>query len=188
MRKRLSAFLGVLALVAFSVACAESDPAITTKVKTKIATDRTITSASKIEVSSHNKVVTLTGMAETPEAKERAVALARGTEGVVDVVDNLTVAPATAQAPPSGLGEKVSEAAGQAAEAVDDAAITTAVKAKLLADGQVSGTKIDVDTKSGVVTLKGTVKSEQEKEKAIQIARDTRGVQRVEDQLTVRTS
>jgi len=39
-----------------------------------------------------------------------------------------------------------------------------------------------------VVTLKGTVSSEQEKDKALQIARNTKGVQRVEDQLMVRSS
>jgi len=189
MRKRLSAILGVLAVAALAVACGESDTAITAKVKTKITTDRSITSASNIDVSTQKKVVTLSGTAENGVAKERAVALARGTEGVVDVVDNLSLAPETAQAsPPSGIGEKVSEAAGAVGQVVDDAAITTEVKAKLLADSKVSGTKINVDTKEGVVTLKGTVKNEEEKVKAIQIARDTQGVQRVEDQLTVQSS
>src|SRR5262249_13516041 len=130
---------------------------------------------------------------------------ARGTEGVTNVIDNLSVAPATASNaaggnppegnPPaegamgaSGSTNPVSEAAGKVAEKVDDVAITSAVKAKLIGDSEVSARKIDVDTKDGVVTLKGTVSSEQEKDKALQIARNTRGVQRVEDQLTVRAS
>jgi osmotically-inducible protein OsmY len=188
MKKRLRIYLGALAVAAFALACGESDPAITTKVKTRISTDRSITTASDIHVSTQGKVVTLTGSAESPQAKERAVALARGTEGVVDVVDNLTLSPAVATAAGNGLGEKISEQGEKIGEAIDDATITTAVKAKLLADGQVPGTKIDVDTKAGVVTLSGTVKNEQEKEKAIQIARETRGVQRVEVQLMVRSS
>jgi osmotically-inducible protein OsmY len=195
MRKRLFAILGILAVAALAVACGESDATITTKVKTKIATDRSITSASQIEVSTQRKVVTLAGTAENGVARERAVALARGTEGVVDVIDNLRVTPqaqAQAQAtqvnPATGVGEKISEATGEIAGTVDDVAITTAVKTKLLADTKVSGTKIDVDTKGGVVTLTGTVKSEAEKVKAIQIARDTKGVQRVEDQLMVHAS
>ena len=71
---------------------------------------------------------------------------------------------------------------------MDDAAITTAVRAKLAADGKVPAESIDVDTKAGVVTLKGTVKSEQEKQEVLQVARDTQGVVKVEDLLTVKVS
>ena len=37
------------------------------------------------------KVVTLSGTVDTPAVKERAVAVARGTDGVADVVDQITV-------------------------------------------------------------------------------------------------
>lgn len=185
MRKRLSAILAVLAFAALTAACGESDAGITTRIKAKISADRAITNTDQIEVSTQHKVVTLSGKTDSEAAKERAILLARGSEGVTSVVDNLTVAPSASN---EGVGGAISEAAGKVAEAVDDAAITTAVKAKLIGDSQVSGTKIDVDTKDGIVTLKGTVKSDEEKSKAIQIARDTKGVQRVEDQLTVRSS
>ena len=185
MRKRLSTILAVLASAALAVACGESDAGISTRVKAKISADRAITNTDQIEVSTQHKVVTLSGKTDSEAAKERAILLARGSEGVTSVVDNLTVAPSASS---GGVGGALSEAAGKVAEAVDDAAITTAVKAKLIGDSQVSGTKIDVDTKDGIVTLKGTVKSDEEKSKAIQIARDTKGVQRVEDQLTVRSS
>jgi hyperosmotically inducible protein len=186
MRKRLSTILAVLAFAALAVACGESDAGITTRIKAKISADRAITNTDQIEVSTHGKVVTLSGKTDSEASKERAILLAPGSEGVTNVVDNLTVAPASASS--GGVGGALSEAAGKVAEAVDDAAITTAVKAKLIGDRQVSGTKIDVDTKDGIVTLKGTVKSDEEKSKAIQIARDTKGVQRVEEQLTVRAS
>ena len=75
-----------------------------------------------------------------------------------------------------------------ASAGMDDAAITTAVRAKLAADGKVPAESIDVDTKAGVVTLKGTVKSEQEKQEVLQVARDTQGVVKVEDLLTVKVS
>ena len=206
MRKRLGILFAIAAAAAIAVACGASDAAITTRVKAKIMADRTITNSDQIDVTTQDKVVTLSGTADSATSKERAVTLARGTEGVTNVIDNLTVAGAAASNmsgnPPaeggnpspegapaaSGSTNPVSEAAGQVAEKVDDVAITSAVKAKLIGDSQVSAGKIDVDTKDGVVTLKGTVSSAQEKDKALQIARNTKGVQRVEDQLTVRSS
>jgi hyperosmotically inducible periplasmic protein len=207
MRKRLGILFAIAAAAAIMVACGASDAGITTKVKAKITADRAITNSDQIDVTTQDKVVTLSGTADSMASKERAVTLARGTEGVTNVIDNLTVAGAATASnmagnPPaeggnpsaegapaaSGSTNPVSEAAGQVAEKVDDVAITSAVKAKLIGDSQVSAGKIDVDTKDGVVTLKGTVSSEQEKDKALQIARNTKGVQRVEDQLTVRSS
>jgi len=206
MRKRLGILCAVLAAAAIAIACGASDTGITTKVKAKIAADRTITNSDQISVTTQDKVVTLSGTADSDASKERAVTIARGTEGVTNVIDNMTVAGAMASNmagnPPaegsnpsaegapaaSGSTNPVSEAAGKVAEKVDDVAITSAVKAKLIGDSQVAARKIDVDTKDGVVTLTGTVSSQQEKDKAIQIARATKGVQRVEDQLTVRSS
>jgi hyperosmotically inducible protein len=66
-----------------------------------------------------------------------------------------------------------------------DAGITTAVKTKMLADNDVSGLKIDVDTKDAVVTLTGNVTSAAEKRKAVEIARETKGVKSVKDQLKI---
>jgi len=179
MRKRLFGLLSVLVCAALAMACAESDADITEKIKSEISTDRTITNASNIDVSTHGHVVTLSGTAESPIAKERALTLARATDGVKRVVDNLTVAPAA----PAAAATQAPASAG-----MDDAAITTAVRAKLAADGKVPADSIDVDTKAGVVTLKGTVKSEQEKQEVLQVARDTQGVVKVEDLLTVKAS
>jgi hyperosmotically inducible periplasmic protein len=62
---------------------------------------------------------------------------------------------------------------------VDDAAITTKVKAKLAADGDINPFNIDVDTNEGVVTLQGRVAKEEARTKAEQLARETEGVRRV---------
>jgi hyperosmotically inducible protein len=69
---------------------------------------------------------------------------------------------------------------------VTDASITSAVKARLLADPDVSGLRIDVDTKNQVVTLKGTLKTQAEKAKAIQIARNVDTIKDVTDRLTIK--
>lgn len=62
---------------------------------------------------------------------------------------------------------------------IDDATITTTVKAKLAADGDINPFNIDVDTNEGVVTLQGRVEKEEARTKAEQHARGTDGVKRV---------
>src|SRR5438034_687275 len=60
------------------------------------------------------------------------------------------------------------------------------VKSKLLADSDVSGLRIDVDTRERIVTLTGSVGSAAEKARAIELAGKTDNVIRVEDRLTLR--
>jgi hyperosmotically inducible protein len=81
--------------------------------------------------------------------------------------------------------KKAGDATERSGEVLTDAAITTAVKSKFLADSDVSGMKIDVDTNNGVVTLHGTVPSAAEKRRAVQIAKETDGVKSVKDNLKV---
>jgi hyperosmotically inducible protein len=68
---------------------------------------------------------------------------------------------------------------------VDDAWITTKVKADLVKDKSTKAHEITVNTKSGVVVLTGTVASTAEKQKAEKDARSVKGVVDVENQLTV---
>jgi osmotically-inducible protein OsmY len=195
-----------------AVACGQSDPGITTAVKAKFAADDTV-KAYQIDVDTADRVVTLSGAVETATAKEHAVMLARQTDGVRDVVDQLTVSPGAAattgdltnEGREAGreVREEANEAFGAAKEAtrdartkagdaadrtqaiVSDGAITTAVKAKLLADTAVSGLKIDVDTRAGVVTLNGTVNTRAEADRGMMLARETDGVKQVVNNLKV---
>jgi len=67
------------------------DSAITTKIKSKLATEH-ITSVGRIHVDTDkNGVVVLSGSARTPEAIARAVEIAKSTEGVRDVKNMLIV-------------------------------------------------------------------------------------------------
>lgn len=81
--------------------------------------------------------------------------------------------------------DKTKAAAEKTGEFITDAAITTAVKTKLLADTKTPGLKIDVDTKDGVVTLKGAVPTKAAEDKAVADARNTKGVKRVVNNLKV---
>ena len=88
----MKGFLGAVSAVvlAFTVACSQSDAGITTAVKSKLAADDMV-KAYKVDVDTANKVVTLSGVVETAAQRDRAVTLARNTEGVGDVIDQLRV-------------------------------------------------------------------------------------------------
>ncbi|HYU31599.1 MAG TPA: BON domain-containing protein [Thermoanaerobaculia bacterium] len=59
---------------------------------------------------------------------------------------------------------------------LDDAAVTTRVKARLVADPDVNAFHVDVDTVDGRVTLNGKVASEHQRQEAEELASRTQGV------------
>ena len=214
MYQRFAILLSAGAL-AVTVACSQTDAGITSAVKSKMAADDTV-KASEINVDTHNHVVTLNGTVGSQAEKERAVTIARNTNGVNSVVDDLRVGPvatsgsldrdrdadhdrdyseSATQTARDTKGKtedtahdakvKTEHAAEKTGEVVTDAAITSAVKTKFLAEPGVPGTSINVDTNNHVVTLTGTVKSKAESQKAVAIARDTKGVKRVVNHLKV---
>jgi osmotically-inducible protein OsmY len=90
----------------------------------------------------------------------------------------------TADAVGTGATKTV-HATEKAGDVVSDAAITAEVKTKLLGDGKTPGLKIDVDTDNGVVTLSGDVPDATAHTTALRLARDSKGVKRVVDKITV---
>lgn len=71
-------------------------------------------------------------------------------------------------------------------EVTDDVTILTLLKTRLLRDPDVRGLRIDVDVNKGVVTLSGRVRSEAERQRAVQIAKEIGSVARVVDDLVIR--
>jgi len=69
---------------------------------------------------------------------------------------------------------------------VDDAALTTRVKAKFAADPTVSAMAISVETLKGTVQLSGFAKSAQVKAMAEKLARETSGVVAVRNDIAIR--
>jgi hyperosmotically inducible protein len=67
---------------------------------------------------------------------------------------------------------------------IDDATVTAKVKAALMAESGVDGTRINVDTTAGKVVLKGEVPSKTMIERAMQVARGIEGVRDIDNQLT----
>ena len=73
-------------------------------------------------------------------------------------------------------------------EYIDDTSITTRVKAALLADPDVKGTAINVETYRGVVQLSGFVDSSHEIDQAARKASEVKGVNSVQNDLRVKPS
>jgi len=69
---------------------------------------------------------------------------------------------------------------------INDTAITSIIKSKLLGDSRTRGLKIKVATDHGVVTLTGTVVSKAEKLAASQIASQTTNVVSVKNNLIIK--
>jgi hyperosmotically inducible protein len=84
------------------------------------------------------------------------------------------------------VGETTAQAANQAKEAVADGTLTAKIKSKMALDDLVKASAIDVDTRDGVVTLSGSVGTAAERQRAVQLARETAGVRTVHDRLEVR--
>lgn len=71
-------------------------------------------------------------------------------------------------------------------EFVDDAAITTAIKARFVDSREVAATSISVETFKGTVLLSGFAKDATERSSAERIARETKGVVSVRNEILVR--
>lgn len=71
-------------------------------------------------------------------------------------------------------------------EYIDDALITTKVKAALAADPDVKATEVKVETFKGMVQLSGFVSSRESVQKAIDLSRGVAGVRGVKNDMVVK--
>lgn len=135
------------------------DTTIETKIVTTVA--GRYGDAVHFNVTSYNGIVLLTG--EVPDAAVRSdiYALARGTERVRAVHDELVIGP------PTDLSART-----------NDSYITSKVKSRFLESDKFSATQVKVVTERSVVYLMGIV-SKSEADAAAQIASTTSGVARV---------
>lgn len=146
------------------------DSTITARVKAALIDDKSIRSAG-ISVKTENKVVTLSGSVDSTAQKEQALSVAKNVKGVTMVNDKLSVSE-----------EQSASLKGYAG----DTAITSQIKAKLLADDMVPSRNITVETSDGVVQLSGSVESRQQADRAADIAKAVSGVKSVENNLSVK--
>jgi hyperosmotically inducible protein len=163
--------VGLLALVG----CASSmvpegtrdkDSGVTSVIEASLESNDKV-KARQVEVQTRERVVYLTGVVDTEEARREAGRVAWRTEGVDGVVNELTV------------GERT------VGSWTDDVMISSKVKSKLIANTEIKAGDIDVSSSQSVVTLIGRVSSGQIKSDAERIARGTKGVKDVNNELLV---
>ena len=143
------------------------DSANTATVKAPLVDHDTL-KRTDISVKTDQKVVTLSGFVESQTQAEEAVKAAKSVAGVVSVSDKLHV-----------RDSKESSVKGYAG----DTAITSEIKAKLLADDTVPSRHVNVETTDGVVQLSGTVDSQAQSDRAESIAKAVDGVKSVKNDL-----
>ena len=83
------------------------------------------------------------------------------------------------------IAGRVAEGATKAEAVLSEARLTTKIKSKIALDDTLDGSRIAVDTAGTVVTIKGSVASSAQRERAVQLARETDGVTSVVDRLEV---
>jgi hyperosmotically inducible protein len=152
---------------------AMDDATITSAVKSKLVWSR-YTEGFATDVDTRRGKVTLTGTADSAAAKDLAGRLAMNTRGVTGVDNQLTV---VADKPSSTASAKASM--HEAGSDMGDTWITAKVKSTFMYSSNVDGGDISVTTDAGVVTLSGKVDSGAERELAIELAKNVRGVKSV---------
>lgn len=169
---RLALLLALILTAALAFACASTsmgadmdDSEISAAVEDALA-DSAVNKYS-IGVTTEDGVVTLSGQVDEAVARDAAVAIAEGTEGVDEVIDELQVGK-------RDLGERGS-----------DAWITTKVTTKLTADPQINPFGLRVKVNRGKLVLSGKVPTESARDEAVKLAQSVEGVTGVVDEITV---
>lgn len=157
-----------------------NDASVTARVKSKLLWNSN-TSGLDIRVTTEDGIVTLKGDVASPVKKDLAIQLAKNTPGVERVKDDLEVAP-------KGGKGKNSNAVKAMETKASDAWITTKVKSMLLFSRNTEGAEIEVSTANQVVTLKGTVVSEEQKDAILKMVGDMVGVREVKSDLAIKKS
>jgi osmotically-inducible protein OsmY len=181
-----------------------SDAQLSSEIATRIANNKTL-SPDAVKVKVQNGVVTLSGMVGKDADKATAEELAR-VPGVVRVENNLKsrekatdkvegTAGAVAGAARTGAEKTVDatkkvagatrSAVSKTGENITDGWITSRIKTKFLGEEALRASSINVDTNNHVVTLKGAVPTVAARDKALALAKEVEGVDRVVDSLKV---
>lgn len=200
--KRISILIPmIIAFALFSISAnaislpGSSDSKISESIKQNFKADEKLSGAD-IDVHVDNAVVTLKGKVIGSAEADRAVSIARSVPGVVRVDSRLEIDRTITNKDVKDTvenNEKLVKEQNEKNEpkrslgtVIDDATITAGINVKFAKDDLVRAYKIDVDTKDGMVTLTGTVKSEAEAKRAIALAESEEGVKHVSSVLQIK--
>lgn len=130
-----------------------------------------------IDVDVEGGTAILSGSVESDIDRDLAEQVALGIDGIEKVDNRLKVDPATQPREPGTERDL--------AQRIEDATLTATIKSKLLWNSNTEGMDVNVDTRAGVVTLKGEARSPEAKELAGRLAANTDGVSDVNNLLSV---
>ena len=143
-----------------------SDAGVTSVVEASLEANEEV-KARQVDVETREGIVYLTGVVDTADARREAGRVAWRTAGVRGVSNDLTVGEMT-------VGTWV-----------DDVMISSKIRTQLISNTLITARDIDVSSSQGVVTLIGRVASQAMKTDAERIARATKGVSDVNNELLV---
>jgi hyperosmotically inducible protein len=158
-----------------------SDDQLSRRVETVLERDKALESSSIRVKSVHNGTVVLSGEAKTLSAHRRAIQDARAVDGVRRVASEIRSPDELAD---SEIWEDT-DGMDAASSAASDAWLTTKAKVKLMAEPGLSPFGVNVDTRDGIVSLFGTVGTQDVKTRAGSQVRSISGVKGVENDLQV---
>jgi hyperosmotically inducible protein len=156
---------------------------------------------SDIDADTNNGVVMLNGTVASEAGRARAIAIAKATDGVKNVMDHLRVAvPADSTAAMREAGrdaaaatkdaarttaDKAREVTGTTGKAITDGWIKSKIAAQYVTEESLDNSDIDIDVSKGMVALKGAVRTAAAKDRATAIAKGTDGVKGVKNDLKI---
>lgn len=158
-----------------------SDDAIKDRIEHRLATDASLKKYD-VSVKVDHAAVTLGGSVSSDSQRVDAERLAR--VGGVTKVDNEIKVDRDVD---RTLTDRAKSGLSKTGEAITDTWITAKVKWFYVGEDSLKGSDISVETNNHVVTLKGTVASAAGKARAIQLAKETDGVSKVDEQLVIKT-
>lgn len=124
--------------------------------------------------------VLLSGRVQNDIDRDLAEQIALGIDGVESVKNELVVDPEETGIAQADDGDQL-----KLFQRIEDMTTTARIKSKLVLNNNIKGRRINVDTRNGVVTLNGNVTDPQERDLAVQIARNTSYVTAVLDEIEV---
>ena len=84
------------------------------------------------------------------------------------------------------IAHQVSEGATRAGKAISEGALTSKIRSKMLLDDTIDASHVNVDTAGTVVTVTGYVASKAQKQRVLQLAKETSSVTSVVDRVEVK--
>lgn len=170
--KSISLTLVAVFALLLGVACSTRSNTVSYKDNVKKALEQVDLKDVTVTEDRDKNTITLGGKVHSENAKQQASEVAQSAAGTRIVVDEISVQP---------VGE---ESAARSIASNTDSAIEKNYKAALIAKG-LDKEHIRFNAKNGVLTLKGSVKTPQQKQDAQEIATNIPNVQQVLNELDI---